>query len=212
MDVEIPPEVLADLDSFGSKTFGLWHGDTLIEENENSDLVPFCKPANRQFFEKIFSEGGSFWRAYENLGLGQSPKTGDYLARAGPRMYFCANSGQRHIHSNGLEKTIRVKDGKAIRLADISIENLILALSSPFEQANFSASMAVNSIKINELLADSAEFFEYSKKYYSDKSSSPQKPLATFAESVTLASHAMEYSIFSSIAYFPRTSFAAFIK
>ncbi len=200
MESGIPAEVLADLDRFGSKALGLWPGDTLIEENENSDLVPFCKPANRQFFEKIFSEGGSFWRAYGNLGLGQSPKTGGYLAWAGPRMYFCANSVQKNIHSNGLEKTIRVKDGKATRSTAISMDNLILAISSPFEQAKFSARMAVVSIRINELLENSAEFFEYSKKYYLEKVSNVQKPLATYVESVTLAARAMEYSVYSSIA------------
>ncbi|MBN2517254.1 MAG: hypothetical protein JXB14_00255 [Candidatus Altiarchaeota archaeon] len=169
----------------------------VLEETENSDLLPVGKPSELEFFERLFEPGGPSWKLYEDLGLGLSP-TGSYMPVVGGRMYFCMNVIDKYIYSVGMKKKYDFKGNKLVRVRPINLDNILLLLSAPLDTFKHASSTVVTAFKTNEALKN---FVKFSKESRKDWRTDFDDPLLVAEESLNKALKCMEFSFLSSIAY-----------
>ncbi len=136
----------------------------VLEKNENSFLVPICTKSTQEFFEKIFSPKGSFWRAYKELMLAELPIGKKYVFILGNQLYFCKNIEVKYIYTAGATKYWRLKNNVVVLKKHINLDWLLRTLSLPFDGITHTKNVVVDAFKINELFLSFAEEIKDSKK------------------------------------------------
>jgi phosphohistidine swiveling domain-containing protein len=138
----------------------------VFSQSENSDLLPLVKPCAREFFQRVFSKAGPFWRAYSDLRLGIPLE--NYLSIAASRLFFCRNVELNGIRSVGPLKKPRLKEGSVVEEIDFSPGNLLLFLSAPFDAAGLSVAKTLATLKAKESLAEFEELSAQVKDFVNE--------------------------------------------
>lgn len=172
-------------------------GVVVLEKTENSDLLPIAKPSEAEFFERLFSADGIFFSLYHELSLGSKPHL-PYLNFIAGRMYFCQNVADRHIYSVGMRKEFVIDGGKLVKKRRITLDNIMLLLSAPFDTFKQAYSSIVTAFKANESLR---AFVEMSDSAKTGMSWDAADPCAVAEASLASALECMRLSFISSIAY-----------
>lgn len=130
----------------------------VLEKNENSFLVPICKGATGEYFEKLFSPAGPFWKAYFDMGLAQMPVEKNYLLVLNGQLYFCKNIERKYFNSIGLKKEFALEKNlfgeiKVVEKIVISVDSFLRVLSLPFQIISVRKRILVDAFKVNEIFS-----------------------------------------------------------
>ncbi len=173
----------------------------VLEKNENSFLVPFCKESTKEFFRGIFSENGPFWEAYNEMGLGEMPKDKQYSVFINDELYFCKNIEEQYVYSIGPKSKFVYKKGKLLQTKPLSLDYAIRSISAPFDILSQTKQTILDAFRINEIIPQIKTQLDESKTYWEKNKDKEDFDINDVEYSLEKAIKCMKYSFFASLAY-----------
>ncbi|MBU1198014.1 hypothetical protein KJ765_05920 [Candidatus Micrarchaeota archaeon] len=180
----------------------LFSGQTLvIARNENSDLLPLSKECSQEFFENVFDANGPLWRTYDETRMGVRPFNSKHVHFVAGRMYFSRNVEKRFMRNPGIEKTFswHSKNG-LVETSPLSIENLLLMASFPFDAVGQAIDMALFALYAEQKLRAFPSFSQQATHFVSEHAGRISNPVAVSEAAQEGAVRSMQYSFVSSLA------------
>jgi phosphohistidine swiveling domain-containing protein len=175
----------------------------LLEKNENSDLVARSKPITAEFFEKVFEKSGPYLSLYSELGFMTLPENVKYVQFINGQMYFIKNLEYRYLNNVGPENSIALQNGKCIIKKRLTLSNIFLSLSIPFDSLKQIKRRVELGFMANEFIQKFEDFKKRTLEYYdyNKDQNSIIDPLKTAAESLKLAVESLTFSNIALLCY-----------
>lgn len=175
----------------------------VLEENENSDLVPIMKPCTEEFFQKVFDPLGPFWSTYSETGFGIKPVGEKYALFIRGKMYFIRNIENKFINRLGPEKSFRIKEGCLHEEIKLNGTNFTLVLSYFFDMIKQFVRMAELGFSINEAVREFEKFrqmaIDHNERHTAE--TNIEDLIKTAEDSLELATKAMGFSNLALLGY-----------
>ncbi|MFH1443351.1 MAG: PEP-utilizing enzyme [Candidatus Micrarchaeota archaeon] len=171
----------------------------VLYRNANSDLLSICKESSADFFSRIFSSEGPFWKIYSETGTGHFPSSSEYLSFIAGRMYFCMNMEKKCLSLGG-GKELSFENGRISEKNPPAAENLLLKITSPINILSDSLQLSLLPLFIREKLGDFSNFRKAAVQFHHEHSGAITDYAGTAAKAMDGAVASMEYSFASSLA------------
>lgn len=166
----------------------------VLERNENADPREAMMPCTQEFYEGVFSEDGPFWSLYSELSFAARPVNAQYACFVSGRMYYLRNTERRFLYAAGPAEEYCLRGMQLSSEKKVSLRNLLLLLSAPFDAARQQTGIIELAFLANEAVEEFEAYAKEAKEYYSRSSQEIEDPYRTAKEALGKAVEAMRYA------------------